>query len=309
MSMTPNQPAPPAPSRRPPGPGLALSLLVGALGIVIGIVAVVAIIIPFADVFRSDEYGVPGTIHVNLEHERYTVYQRDIFGAAFGSRGLSPEMLTVTAPDRSTVPVAYSRHNETIDRGGGEFRSALEFEPPSSGDYTLEFTNPVPTEVVIARSIEDVVRGVLVWFGVGAVGGAVLLAGIVMLVIGVTRRGRAKRAAYAAWGPPGGAWYQVNPPQQWAPPSGAPGYPPSGYAPPQYPQQAYPPRGYGQPGAPGYPPPPPAYPPSAYPPPPAPAPEAPSAPEPSAPPAPAPEAPSAPEPAAPPADESDQPNP
>jgi hypothetical protein len=266
MSMTPTPPAPPAPSSRPPGPGLALSLLVGALGLVIGIVAVVAIIIPFADVFRSDEYRVPGTVHVTLEHERYTVYQRDVFGAAFGSRGLTPEMLTVTAPDRSTVPVSYSRYNETIDRGGGEFRSALEFEPPSGGDYTLEFTG-VTTDVLVARSLEDVVRSVLVWFGVGAFGGAVLLAGIVMLIIGVTRRGRAKRAAYAAWGPPGGTWYQANPPQQWGPPPGGqPGYPPPGYGPPGYPPQGYPP------------PPPPAYPPG--PPPAAPAPQPPPADEP-----------------------------
>ena len=128
--MTPTPPAPPAPSSRPPGPGLALSLLVGALGIVIAIVAVVAIIIPFADVFRSDAYGVPGTVHVTLDHERYTVYQRDVFGGALGSRSLTPQMLTVTAPDRSTVPVTYARDNETLDRGGGDFRSALEFEPP-----------------------------------------------------------------------------------------------------------------------------------------------------------------------------------
>jgi hypothetical protein len=296
MSMTPTPPASPAPSSRP-GPGLALSLLVGFLGIVIGVVAVVAIIIPFADVFRSNTYGVPGTIHLHLDHERYTVYQRDVFGASFGSRGLSPETLTVAAGDRSTVPVQYSRHNETIDRGGSSYHSALEFEPPASGDYTLEFTNAVPTDVVIARSIEDVVRGVLVWFGVGAVGGAVLLAGIVMLIVGITRRGRAKRAAYAAWGPAGGAWYQAGAPQPWAPPGGAPqypsqGYPPSGYAQPQYPSPQYPSPPYPSPGygQPGYPPagsPPPAAPPPAYPPPPA---------EP------------APEPA-PPADEPDQPNP
>src|SRR5262245_42168696 len=253
MSMSPNPPVAPAPSSRPPGPSLALSLLVGSLGIVIGIVAVVAIIIPFADVFRSSEYQVPGTIHVHLKHQRYTVYQRNTFGGAFGRAGLTPDMLTVTAPDRSTVPVGYSRHNETLDRSGRKYRSALEFEPSSSGNYTLEFTNVVPTDVVVARAIEDVVRSVLVWFGVAALGGAVLLAGIILLIIGVTRRGRAKRAAYAAWGPPGGAWYQVNPPQQWGPPGGAPGYPPPGY-----PQPQYPPPGYGPPGSQpsGYPPPP-----------------------------------------------------
>ena len=150
MSMTPNPPVPPAPSSRPPGPGLAVSLLVGFVGIVIAVVAVVAIIIPFADIFRSPEYQVPGTIHVHLKHERYTVYQRDVLGA-FGRAGLSPGTLTVTAPDRSTVPVEYSRHNETLDRNGRSYRSALEFEPPSSGDYTLVFTN-VGTTAMMHRN-------------------------------------------------------------------------------------------------------------------------------------------------------------
>jgi hypothetical protein len=275
MSTTPTPPAPPAPSSRPPGPGLALSLLIGSVGIVIGIVAVVAIIIPFADVFRSDAYPAPGVRHLHLDHERYTVYQSTGVGT-FGGLPLTPSSLTVTAPDRSTVPVVYSRRNVTLNRNGGAYRSVLEFEPPASGDYTLEFTNRLPTTVVVARSIEDVVRSVLVWFGVGAVGGALLLAGIVMLIVGVTRRGRAKRAAYAAWGPPGGAWYQANPPQQWAPPgSAAPAYPPPGYPQPGYPPSGYPPSGYPQPGypPPGYPPPPPAYPPPADPPPAAPPPE------------------------------------
>jgi hypothetical protein len=280
MSMTPNPPVAPAPSSRPPGPSLALSLLVGTLGIVIGVVAVVAIIIPLVDHLGSDAYRVPGEIHLHLKHERYLVYQREEFADVFGAVNLSPATLTVTGPDRATVPVEFDGRDEKFSKGSTDYRSTLSFEPPASGDYELVFTNRLATEVVVARSTEDVVRSVLVWFGVAALGGAVLLAGIILLIIGVTRRGRAKRAAYAAWGPPGGAWYQVNPPQQWGPPGGAPAYPPSGY-----PQPQYPPPGYGPPGSPpvGYPPPPPAYPP--------------------------PPAPPAPAPAAPPADEPDQPNP
>jgi hypothetical protein len=260
--MTPMPPAPPAQSSRTPGPGVTISLIVGALGILIGIIAAVAIIMPFADVFRSDVYPAPGEIHLHLKHQRYTVYQASGVGAYRGL-GLSPASLTITAPDRSTVPVAYDQRNETIDRNGGQYQSTLVFEPPASGDYTLEFTNQVPTTVVVARSIEDVVRAVLVWFGVGALGGLLLIAGIVMLIVGITRRGRARRVAYAGWGPPGGAWYPANAPQQWAPP-GTPGYPPPGA--PGYPPPGYQPPGYPPPG---YPPPPPAYPPP-YPPQPAP---------------------------------------
>jgi hypothetical protein len=261
MGMTPNPPIPPAPSvasTRPSGPGLTVSLIVGAIGILIGVVAAVAIIIPFADVFRSAAYQVPGTIQLHLKHERYTVYERESF--AFGSSNLSPRSVTVTAVDRSTVPVSYDDRDESIDRNGHQYRSVLTFEPPASGDYTLEFTNAVPTDVVVARSIRDVVREVLVWFGVGALGGALLVAGVVMLIVGVTRRGRAKRsAAYAAWGPPG-AWYPAQP-QPWTPPGSAPGYAPPGYGPPPQP-----PAGYGQPGYP--PPPPPSPPPPANPAPP-----------------------------------------
>jgi hypothetical protein len=239
-----------------------MSLIVGTVGIVIAIVAVVAIVAPFVGIYSSEVYVNPGEVHLHLKHQRYTVYERSrALDSVFGGSVLSPSQLSVTAPDRSTVPVQYASRNETIKRNSAEFHSRLEFEPPASGDYTLEF-KPVQTSVIVARSLEDVVRGVLVWFGVGALGGALLVAGLVMLIVGVTRRGRAKRAAYAGWGAPAGTWYGQSPPQ-WAPPgTAAPGYPP-----PAYPQSGYPP-------APpqGYPPPP------AYPPPPQPAPPQPSAP-------------------------------
>jgi len=220
---------------------LALSLIVGAVGLLIGIVSVVAIVIPLVGVFTSDAYTVPGEIHLHLHDTRYTVYQRTGERSPFGTSNpddsifrLSPNSLTVTAPDNSTVPVFYDNRSETITRGSAEYTGQLTFDPPSSGDYLLQFTR-VSTTVIVARSVSDAIRGVLVWFGVGAIGGALLIAGIVMLIIGGVRRGRAKRASYAAaWGAAPG-WYGPNP--QWAPPAGAPGYPPA-YPPPP---PAYPP--------------------------------------------------------------------
>jgi hypothetical protein len=146
-------------------------------------------------------------------------------------------VLTVTASDGSTVPVFYDNHNDKITRGTAEYTSRLAFDPPSGGDYVLVFTR-VATTVIVARSVSDAIRGVLVWFGVGAIGGLILLAGIVMLIVGAVRRGRAKWAAYAAaWGGAPG-WYGPSP--QWAPPAGAPGYPPP-YPPPEQGPPAYPP--------------------------------------------------------------------
>jgi hypothetical protein len=180
-----------------------------------------------------------------------------------------PTDLTVTAPDNSTVPVSYDDRTETITRGSTQYTSSLVFEPPSGGEYLLHFSNSVPTTVIVARSVSDALRGVLAWFAVGGLGVLILIAGIVMLIVGAARRGRARRAAYAAaWG--AGGWYGAGGPQ-WSPPAGAPGYPPQ-YPPSQYPPPSYPPSQYPPPpaGAPGYPPqyPPSQYPPPAYPPPP-----------------------------------------
>jgi len=262
MPVPPPPAPPPAPPARRPGPGLGLSLIVAGVGLLIGIVSVVAIVIPLLEVFTSEAYTVPGEIHLHLKDGRYTVYQRTGRRSPFGisspddsTAPLTPNLLTVTAPDDSTVPVTYDDRTEKITRGSTEYTGSLTFDPPSGGDYVLVFKR-VPTTVIVARSVSDAIRGVLVWFGVGALGGAILLAGIVMWIVGAVRRGRAKRAAYAAaWGAAPG-WYGPN--QQWGPPATAPGYPP-GYPPGPQPPPAYPP-------PPAQPPPPPPPPPSESPP-------------------------------------------
>jgi hypothetical protein len=236
--------APPAPAARRPGPSLALSLIVGSVGLLVAIVSVVAIVIPLVGVFTSSVYTVPGEIHLHLHKTQYTVYQRTGQRSPFGISNpdastvpLTPNLLSVTAADGSTVQVFPDYRSETITRGSTEYTSSLVFDPPSGGDYVLQFKR-VATTVIVARSVSDAIHGVAVWFGIGAIGGAILVAGIVMLIVGAVRRGRAKRAAYAAaWGGAPG-WYGPSP--QWAPPAGAPGYPPP-YQPPPPSVPAYPP--------------------------------------------------------------------
>ena len=103
-------------------------------------------------------------------------------------------------PDGTLVPVSYTSKNETITRGSAEYTSSLEFDTPSSGLYQLSLgTDPSnPTTVIVARSIGDAIHGVLAWFGVGALGGFIMVVGLVMLIVGATRRGRAKRARCTA---------------------------------------------------------------------------------------------------------------
>ena len=254
---------PPGPGAAPPratGPGLLTSLLVMGAGLVIGIVAVVAIVIPLAGSFTSPSYAVPGTLQLHLHKAKYTVYQHTETKSTFGSvtpdasfTPLQPEFLSVIAPDQSSVPVGFDSVNDTLTRPNDVYRGILVFDAPMSGTYELNFTNTAPTTVVVSRSIFDAIRGVFVWFGVGALGGAILIGGLVMLIIGVTRRGRAKRAMYAGYGgynPYGGPPYGGPPPQQWGPPPQwgqtppppppPPGAPPGG-PPPDPPSQWGPP--------------------------------------------------------------------
>src|ERR1043166_1675895 len=154
-----NMGSPPAPAAGRPGPSLGLSLIVGAVGLLIGIVSVVAIVIPLVGLFTSDAYAVPGEIHLHLHDTRYTVYQRTGERSPFGTSNpddsifrLSPNSLTVTAPDNSTGPVFYDNRSETITRGSAEYTGQLTFDPPSSGDYLLQFTR-VSTTVIVARSV------------------------------------------------------------------------------------------------------------------------------------------------------------
>ena len=259
----PPMPVPPTAPRRP-GPGLAVSLVVGAIGLVLAIASAIAVTIPLIGTFTSPVYDASGEYHVHLHHARYTVYQRSGTSSGFGGVNhdpsavrILPSQISVTAPDGFVVFVSPAAGRENITRGTTVYSSVLAFDAPANGEYDVRFTNLVGTRVIIARSIVDAVRSVGIWIATGALGGVLLVLGVVMLIVGATRRGRQRRASYLGWdAPPGAAWYGP-PPAQWGTPGVTSPYPP------QYPPGGYPPAGY----PPQYPPA--QYPPVQYPPPPA----------------------------------------
>ena len=82
--------------------------------------------------------------------------------------------MTVTAPDGTLVPVSFDIEERDDHAGLGRCtRARCEFDAPSTRritDLGTDSSNPTPTTVVVARSLGDAIRGVLVWFGVGALG-------------------------------------------------------------------------------------------------------------------------------------------
>ncbi len=226
---------------RPPGPRLLTSLVVIGVGLVVGVVSVVAIAIPLVGAFTSPAYAVPGDLHVHLHHARYTVYQhsgtRSTFGPFTSDRlaigRIDPSALSVTASDGTNVPVSDDANVETLTCGSAVYTGTLVFNVPADGEYDLAFTNSNATTVVVARSLSDALHDALGWFAAGALGAAVVVGGVAMLIVGATRRGRAKRAGYGGWGAP--------PPWGWPGPRWGPGPPPPPAGPPPGPGVAPPP--------------------------------------------------------------------
>jgi hypothetical protein len=224
---------------RPPGPRLMTSLAVIAIGMVTAAVAVIAIAIPLVGTFTSPSYAVPGDLSLHLHHARYTVYQHSGSRSTFGSVTsdpstvrIDPSALSIKGSDGSTVAVFADPNSETLTRGSDVYSGALVFNVPADGTYDLTFANPTSTTVVVARSLSDALHGALKWFGVGAFGGMLVVAGVVLLIVGATRRGRAKRAWYGPWGAPP-AWGWPPPPPPWGPgPPPPPGPPPGPWVPP-----------------------------------------------------------------------------
>lgn len=206
-----------------------------------------------------------------------------IVGFGDSSSAASSIDVTLTGPG-GAVDLNDSSFSSSGTSGSDSFEILGAFDATDAGTYTLTATGEEGTRVAIVNlSLGSAVAKIVG----GPVGGAVLfLIGLILVIVTMVRRGKAKkRLAAGGFTPPPGAGFP--------PPAGAVPPPPGfGGAPPQAPP------------APGYAPPapqaPPAPPAQGYPPPAPQAPPAPPAPKPTPWQQPAPEAPPAAPPAAPP---------
>lgn len=159
---------------------------------------------------------------------------------------LFADEVTITGPSGEVTGTDWFADSGTvtITKGSTSYSPEVVFNAPTSGSYTVVVDEGGPdTDVLVGPPTSAVTRVFVIIaasFGVSLVLG---LTGLVFFIVGLTKRGRAKRAAQ---GPPGG---YGGPGGYGAPaPYGQPGYPQPGQPQPGYPQP-----GYGQPG--GYQPP------------------------------------------------------
>ena len=199
---------------RPPGPSLGLAIALIIAGIAIAIPTFIAGVVPIVRTVQATvRFDAPNTVRVHLGKATYMVYEdtgRSSIGSPFSSPGpvtIAPGDVTVSAADSTNVEV-FDRGTvrETLSSRGDRFVGAARFTTPASGEYTISVRSPTPMPVLIARPLSDTVGSVLGWFALAGFGGIVVVLGVVLLIVGSVRRGRARNAlVYAA--PPAPGWH------------------------------------------------------------------------------------------------------
>jgi Protein of unknown function (DUF2510) len=209
---------PTTPQVRKKGPPFRTSAAVLVLGIIVAIPGVLILVFAFWHALSGPTYTIPGSLHLDLGPGRYVVFERTGHRSSFGpvtverDRGLLLEtnQLVVNGPGGTSLEVREATPNENITRNSDRYVSSLEFTTPRAGRYELDFSGAEPGRVIVQRPLEDLVSRRAAWVVAIGVGWLVALIGMVMLITGVVRRGRAERAATrlapAQW-MPGPAWY------------------------------------------------------------------------------------------------------
>ena len=201
--------------QRKPGPSVALSVTVLVVGVVAVIAAVVLGITLAVNDLGPPVMSIPGSQERHLTPGDYEVFAAagahdDLFSAGIG--GPSASDVTVDSSDGQTIPVfTQAGSDQTLTRDSVEFVGFATFHVSSAGDYTIQIQSVgVIPEALVTPTFGEIAKREVKWLATGAGGGLVAIAGLVMLVVGISRR-RPKQPAFLGppmlTGPPAPGWY------------------------------------------------------------------------------------------------------
>jgi hypothetical protein len=233
----------PTPARRGRG-AIVTGLVLLAVGVVLAVVGIVGFGATASSLISG--LGSPQTTPLELPKSldagtTYAVYELATSGS--GATGdpflgnIGPGDVTVTAPDGSSVHVDEAPSmTQTFKDGAKTYVVVATFDPQTSGSYVVSIATEGST-VIVAPSITAVAKA-LPWLGLIGFGGLLVLAGIIVVIIGLVRRSSkpAVAATYPASGYPVQGYPTPGygaPATQQPPTSSAPAYPaPTQPAPP-----------------------------------------------------------------------------
>jgi len=167
-------------------------------------------------------YAVPSTVRVHLHDGTWNLFGLSADRSSANDTGVQPSVVHVEGPDGPIT--VHPVDSWFFPRGSDSYRAVVEFDAPTDGEYSITVEAAKPGRVMITPAIEDVVLAVLPWAIVVGVAFLAQMVGWVLLIVGATRRQRAKKAAWLAAGAPNAPALNATPtlpPPGWHPdPSG-----------------------------------------------------------------------------------------
>lgn len=191
-----------------------------------------------------DRIAIPGTRTLTLDDGEWVVYYESTldWGTYY-----TPPSVTVSDASGRDVALRYSSSQNTYTRGERRGESLWSFDAPTPGAYTIDVATvgePASTrggQIAVGRPLFSgaAIAGILGSIALGAVS---FVAGLIVLIVTIVRRGRAQRALSVPYGTYTTGHYVGPPPHggpvgpNWPPP--APGPPPAAppWSPPDQPR-------------------------------------------------------------------------
>ncbi len=260
-------PPPQSPQQQPPSGKVKLRGHTGIrVGAILSIVGLVLLIVGIVVIVTQSFSKVDGFQRISFRQQTGTVHFTSAGGyiAYYEAPGVTSNItfvpgIELAMRNKATgAPVAFVPYGNNAD--GKLDRLTYDYHDHHGVAYRqFHINTPGTYEVAIRGSSgvdqngdvafgTSIAKGTVVGAGATAIGVLLLIAGLIVLLVGLLRRrGHKKQLAHYGGYPP-----QSGYPQQGYP---APGYPQQGYPQQGYPQQGYPQQGYPQQGYPqqGYP--------------------------------------------------------
>jgi hypothetical protein len=198
-----------------PGPPLAIALALIIVGVILGLTGLVKGVQSVVhDVRGIVTSTTPADFQRNLAAGTWEIYVAD-------GQDLQLDGVTITGPGNTVIQARPTGSgSQTLTNHGDQYVGQIEFTITTPGVYDIKVSEPPGVPILLSKSFGDLAKHAAGWFvltGAGALAGIV---GLVLLIVGVSRRNQAKRPAQPAYA---GGYAPGYPP--------ATGYPGGGYAP------------------------------------------------------------------------------
>jgi hypothetical protein len=163
-------------------------LVVGAVCAVVGFLFFG--VVGFAGLFGNHVFQAPVTISVKCHVGDYYVYQDVSSFSRSGLPTLTSHLVQVRGPDGTRVATWPTGGGETITEGSSSYVNTVGFHAGKPGTYRVHIAAVSPTGVIVAPSLGSQFVRAAPWLIMVGVGGLVAIAGLVVLIVFLVRRGR-----------------------------------------------------------------------------------------------------------------------